>query len=368
MTQNVDRRKTEAWRGLFRDGEQRREVVVIRKRGEPLLILAGKARFCIQALALYPAQTFFARRARDFLRFGLWLRLLPLFFREALAFDPKEPLGEMISRDGKAHDFAIFCGNPNTPGQRFMILTGAGKDRVVIKAGVSERARQLVLQEARFLREIQNLPYTSRLIGEFQTERLAALITPFVEGEVPPLEAMEEVARILESWILPRQLALGELPAWKRLVAANPPGMESWRCLQDRLVFAPLAHGDFAPWNIKATPQGWVILDWERGETPGVPGWDWFHFLIQPQVLVLRRSPEQIMRQLQEQLASPVFRDYAEKTGMAGMEWALLLAYLDDCLFVTRPGEGGELLRRLRQTLLEQQRLTLCGMSEQDRR
>ena len=40
--------------------------------------------------------------------------------------------------------------------------------------------------------------------------------------------------------------------------------------------------------QITVRPQdgSWVVLDWERGEPEGLPGWDWFHYVVQTGVLV----------------------------------------------------------------------------------
>jgi hypothetical protein len=53
-----------------------------------------------------------------------------------------------------------------------------------------------------------------------------------------------------------------------------------------------LAHGDFAPWNIRFDPSGTrlVLFDWERGRRDSPPLWDGFHFLTQID-LILKRQP-----------------------------------------------------------------------------
>ena len=129
--------------------------------------------------------------------------------------------------------------------------------------------------------------------------------------------------------------------------AAAPDLAPGLKEIEGCRVALTLAHGDFAPWNIKATPRGWVVLDWERGEKPGVPGWDWFHFLIQSQRLVLHLSPEKLLDRLQELIASPLFQDYAKRAKIDGIEWRLLAAYLEYMVWVIPPSEGAEPLRAL---------------------
>ena len=348
MTPPSNQPAPDAWRSLFQNGEACCKVAVIRKHGHPLLVLAGKARFSARSLALYPAQSFKARRLRDLLRLALRLRLLPLFFSEELRFDPGEPFAEKITaQSGGSADFAILCGNPHMEWQRFMILTGGAARRVVIKAGVSPVARKLILREAHILDEIQNAPHIQPLAERFETQRVAAFCTAFVEGDSPAIESAHEVASVLGAWILGGEVALGDLPAWQRLRVAAPDLAPGLKEIEGCRVALTLAHGDFAPWNIKATPRGWVVLDWERGEKPGVPGWDWFHFLIQSQRLVLHLSPEKLLDRLQELIASPLFQDYAKRAKIDGIEWRLLAAYLEYMVWVIPPSEGAEPLRAL---------------------
>jgi hypothetical protein len=354
--------KSDAWRSLFQNGETCCEVVVIRKFGHPLLVLAGKARFSAQSLALYPAQTFKARRLRDLLCLALRLRLLPLFFSEELRFDPAESFTQKIlAKNDGAADFAILCGNPLTEWQRFMILTGGSGNRVVIKAGVSKAAQEVIAREVRILDENQNAPYLQNISERFQTGNVAAFSTAFVAGDSPGLESANEIASILGAWILDGEVALGDLPAWQRLQAAAPDLAPSLKEMGTTRVAVTLAHGDFAPWNIKVTPRGWVVLDWEQGENPGVPGWDWFHFLIQSQRLVLHLSPEQLLSRLQELIASPLFQDYAKRARIDGMEWKLLAAYLEYMVLVTPPKEELEPLKALGRLVANHlSRLSFC--------
>ncbi len=102
------------------------------------------------------------------------------------------------------------------------------------------------------------------------------------EGALPPL---------LESWINPnRTIALSDTPDWARLEKACSgnnlfPAIAAQ--LRGRTIQSAIHHGDLAPWNIKVSPAGaWTVLDWERGELTGIPGWDWFHYVIQSAILV----------------------------------------------------------------------------------
>ena len=107
-------------------------------------------------------------------------------------------------------------------------------------------------------------------------------------------------------------------------------------------------HGDFVPWNVRALLSGeWMVLDWERGDPRGLPGWDWFHFVIQPAILVRKAEIKELIRLVETLLASDAFRAYAQKASIQGFERALLLAYLLHLVEVIRPSEGLEQNREL---------------------
>ena len=101
------------------------------------------------------------------------------------------------------------------------------------------------------------------------------------------------------------------------------------------------------------TPRGWVVLDWERGETPGVPGWDWFHFLIQPRLLVQKMPASQIISDVEHAMAMPEFQDYAAKAKMIGIEKLLAFAYLEYMTNVMPPGENAACLQEARRIAAE---------------
>jgi len=87
-------------------------------------------------------------------------------------------------------------------------------------------------------------------------------------------------------------------------------------------------HGDFTPWNIKVSPDAWHVLDWERGEMAGMPGWDWFHWMIHVSVLVHRHGTVESVAFLEAALRSADFQEYAKAARIAGLEHMLLSGYL----------------------------------------
>ena len=89
------------------------------------------------------------------------------------------------------------------------------------------------------------------------------------------------------------------------------------------------------------------MLDWERGELTGIPGWDWFHYVIQTGILVEHLPAAALLQKVDGLLQSQAFKEYAQRSGIAGVERNLLLAYLLNCVEVIRPSEGLEQAREL---------------------
>jgi len=155
---------------------------------------------------------------------------------------------------------------------------------------------------------------------------------------------------LLGSWLTAKQ----RLRSGTRGVAAvvgggseSPlPGACQGRWAEAR-VHPALTHGDFAPWNVKVSRGQWTVLDWERGELAGVPGWDWFHFVMQPAVLVRRERTESLLSRFEHLLDSAHFSKYAEQAGIGEHRRALALAYLACCTRVTRQTGGREQIQKL---------------------
>ena len=111
--------------------------------------------------------------------------------------------------------------------------------------------------------------------------------------------------------------------------------------MRGRTVHPAIYHGDLAPWNIKVSPAGaWTVLDWERGEPTGIPGWDWFHYVIQSGILVGRLSTPVLAQRVESLLRSDAFKQYAARAGILGCERDLVLAYLLHVVEVLKPSEG----------------------------
>ena len=347
-------------------GGQRILMRLLRKGGRPFLLLPMESRAAAATMDLYPAQTSRARVARLALRWLLRAMVAPGAEPVTLAVSPTDAFARWLASmagepesTGRLPIFGLLAGNPMSEGQRLLVLVFNARQEpvAVVKVGVTARARQLVERETEILAA---LPATTRgavrLRGRFRSERLSALALDFLAGDSPRED--RRLPELLESWVTPDgTVQLSALPEWQRLTpaAANDPRLARIaEALGQRVVQATLTHGDLTPWNIKVSPTGeWTVLDWERGELRGVPGWDWFHYAVQPAVLVERLPAAAIAQRLNALLASDAFGHYAVRGGITGCERDLLRAYLFYSAEVIQPSEGRQETRQLLEALLE---------------
>ena len=358
------------WNELFDPGGNEGAAVrlrVLRKHGRPFLALPSRGRAAVAALSLYPAQTGRARAAKTLLGWllragaGVGTERVSLTISRADAFVEFLCSLAGAGRSG-VPGLGILAGNPGSPGRRFVVLVLDAHQRpvAVAKAGLSEPARALIRKEQSFLEAVTGKPGVPRLRGTFRSSRLEALALDYIAGDTPRPRHEGALPALLWPWVdAKRTVTLSETPEWRRLEAAAGGG-GLWPALAGRLAARALhpaiGHGDLAPWNIKVSPQGhWTALDWERGEETGIAGWDWFHYVIQPAMLVEHRPVGGLVERVEKLLASEPFKRYAAHAGIAGFEGELVLAYLLHSAEVINPAEGlpqtRELIRALAATL-----------------
>lgn len=68
----------------------------------------------------------------------------------------------------------------------------------------------------------------------------------------------------------------------------------------DRARSGWLAHGDFAPWNILATPRGWCVVDWHDAIRGAAPFTDLAHHLVQSHALLGRPTFDALVAGVRE--------------------------------------------------------------------
>jgi hypothetical protein len=321
------------------------------------LILPLQPRLAARALVLYPAQRRFARLAKNTLRTALRVGLpLPRRTVRICLSDPfPQFLMGLADMTATFPPVGILAGNPGSPGRRFtfLVFDEEGSPVAVAKAGRGAVARKLIRHEADFLESnqkiIQGLP---PFLARFDSGETTAVATAYVEGFSPPPQPPAEIVEILEHWVdRERQVPLMTIELWRSLAQASigdPLFEQLSLAAADRRVHPVIWHGDFAPWNIKIQPDGdWIVMDCERSEREGIPGWNLLHYLIQAGVLIERLGTATLLRRIRRLLESRAFAHYAEQTGIAGFEREIVLSYLLYVLRVLKPTAGAAEIERL---------------------
>ncbi len=331
---------------------QKTPMRLVRKNGRPFLLLPQNARLAAATLALYPAQSLRARIARQGLRIALAAGLSARTERLSLPVSSASLFVRFLTISSGGPDtsiptFGVLAGNPAAPGQRFIFLlfNGNGIPTVVVKAGISEDAKKLIRREREFLAAVPNLSGIPRLRNHFDFPNAQAIAMDFIDGRSPGPKDELQIQRVLTSWILPdHNILVSRTRVWNELesaAASKPLFNVLSKKLGGKSVGAAIFHGDFAPWNIKVTPgETWMVLDWERGDTTGLPGYDWFHFLIQSRLLVAHEPAESVIRELEALIGSADFQSYSTKAHISGIERELVILYLLHHNEVIRPAEG----------------------------
>ena len=326
---------------------------LLTKRGQPLLLLPAPPHLAGRGLELYPAQTMRGRLLRTLAGWALQARLPFGVTSVPVALTPDDAFIRWLAglaglAPGIMPQFAALAGNPNSPGQRFilMLFDPAGTPVAVVKVGVTEAARRLIAQEAQFL---ETVPITAtgipKLRGTFANSKIRALALDFFPGHSPRASEEQALPQVLGNWLRPQTpIVVADTRSWRELRAtcANHPVFTSLAVSLRHLSCAgALVHGDFTPWNIRVSPSGdWNVVDWERGELNGVPALDWFHYQIQKSILVQHQPVAALVDAAERLLSGNEFKAYAQAAGLRGQERSLLLFYLLYQAEVIRPAEG----------------------------
>jgi len=330
------------------------DFYILRRQGQPLLYVPVDPHLAIQSLQIYAAQTNIARLARLAMRLTL-KDFAPFFYeRETVRLPLNSSLASFFRElhpNAKLNHFAVLCGNSNTAGQRhvFLFLDERTHSGTVVKAGQTPRARELINAEANFIQGVStSFEGIPKLMGVLRNDYVAAFATHFYSEEPYRKDEDVKVFGILSSWINSEDsIPLQEVPSWQRIWQHPHPFLARIKAAtQQQLIKSTLFHGDFAPWNIRASGSHWTVLDWERGELRGVPAWDWFHYIVQDSILVRKQKAPATFARLQALVSSKLFRRYAEKTGIHNCVPSILAGYL---LYARslRQTEGAEQIENL---------------------
>ena len=157
----------------------------------------------------------------------------------------------------------------NHPGRYLaMILDAHGQPHIVVKVAIDEAGRQALEQEASRIAEVGRL-LTRPLRPPTIVEHREGVLALHAERWRPRWRPWDLDQELIE--------ALGTFFASRR------------RDGPDGIPVGP-SHGDFAPWNVLRTDDGWILIDWEYAATERPAFYDIFHHLVQSHVHLGRPS------------------------------------------------------------------------------
>lgn len=333
---------------------------LISRQGRPLLLLPELGMDLRVGLELYSAQR---RRAK------IWRAALPkiihspaasLFHRISFEADTNSEFVRFLSEQSgvpaeQLRAPAIKFGGLGEKKTRLALLVCDQTNRPakVIKVGLNAEGRAATEREADTLAQLPaEVIGCIRMSGRSATEKWSAFATPFFPGESPENDAGMEI--VFHSWLKRGEaMAVEEFESWRELETKVPAGQSEKlsavaAALAGKKIRSTLYHGDFTPWNLRAiNAMNLQAYDWEVGFLRGIPGWDWFHFIVQTSILVKRHSPARVAAELEQLIQSPRFIKYAQAAGIEKIIEPLLLAYLLHQEHVICPLQGRETTRRL---------------------
>jgi hypothetical protein len=335
---------------------------LLKRHGQPLLLLPRSRREARQGMELYAAQRPLAKLVRRLLPIALQPPLNRCFPGIRTQTNSSSELLRFLATEvggppGQLPAPAILLGNQPADQQRFVILVINVQARpvAVVKCGLTPSARRVVEQEAAVLAALPaGLPGGLNLGRQLITPTLSAFSAPYCPGQHP--HNADRLGETLGGWLRPGPLVpLHSLPVWQLLDATC--GTEKLfhalhQAVGHQHVRPAIHHGDFTPWNIRVNPAGhWTAVDWERGDRHGMPGWDWFHYVIQTAILVERISGAALVARIETMLQEADFQNYAKAANISTICRPLLLAYLLHQNQIIKPGESREVCQAAQEEL-----------------
>jgi len=343
---------------------------LVRRRNRPFLLLPGNSGTAQAGLELYLAQRPLAKAFRALIPLILRTPASGMFESVSIVTDADSSWMRFLKQQA-----GLEAGQLLTPTIKFGGIAGrtsrlvmllcdeAGHPIRVIKVGLNPAGRAATEREADLLFRLPDgLIGCTEITGRFNSATLSAFATTYFPGA--SLDNDLGFEKLFHCWLndTPKE-PIENLATWRQLAAVAPSGaVWEWPLLRDalagRLVQTTLFHGDFTPWNVRMV--NWESIrayDWERGHLKGIPGWDWFHFIVQTSVLVKRHSRERIAAELEQLFHSPRFQKYAGEAGISQIIEPLLLAYLLHQKLVDQPEDGRERCQRLFELLWQQWRI-----------
>jgi glycosyltransferase involved in cell wall biosynthesis len=203
----------------------------------------------------------------------------------------------------------------------------------VAKLGRGEAARTMLRNEAAVLRELSKRGLSvPRCLGLHEHGEMTILRMPYLAESGLSIRDSDEALDVLIQWAgnaAPESISGFE--EWKSICAAletTADGREALESLSTQVVRPVIAHGDFARWNLLHQANGpLIVLDWEWGNTHGMPGLDLVHYFAQDARLVRQLDSANALRVVEASLSLPKAKAYLAQTGWTGNPITPILAW-----------------------------------------
>ncbi len=307
------------------------DFAVVRRNGRPFLALPAGRVAAIHTLRLYQPQRRKARVGTSLTRFlvlaGLHRWLLPKvrFHGGVVTLEPEVPR----CLPGTA---GVMLGSPEHRVRRAVLTYATATGREVAKLAFGVDGRAVIDAEAAVLRGLPPAtPGAPELLGAHHGEEFSILRLPWIRGRVVlPNDSAAAIA-LLDQWVSgesPQPIAqFPEWPAIEAALAGSEAGRRATAALLRHRLRPAIRHGDFARWNLLKQRGGRLMaIDWEWGCPRGMAGLDLAHYFAQDARLVMRLSPPDVVRWVEQSLHSPACRQHLEMAGWQDDPMAAMLA------------------------------------------
>lgn len=253
------------------------------------------------------------------IRIGQFLRLSNLLSTGKVEILSNTSLKiDFLNTIEKSDLYSIFTGAPSIQRSAVLALFKGNVASDFIKIPLTQTASEVILQEKRTLKKLQNQEFKTFLLPKDSSSHGLILRTENlkkVDNRKTDKVTQQHIDAILE--IGQKNLSVRRMedsPFWEsvldQLWSLNRTTNNDLKVLyentkslknllnEDELILSTASHGDFTPWNIFHSEKGLALYDWELYSDSSTPLYDLFHFIYQRGILMRQESAEEIIRSL----------------------------------------------------------------------
>jgi glycosyltransferase involved in cell wall biosynthesis len=305
---------------------------VLMRKGNVLLGISNEKNAAERTLGLYQPQRLVARSIVSFLRvlsrFGLHGLMLQKMPMAAKSMDLHPPLCGIVP--GSA---GILVGSPEHKVRRAIVSYRNGAEWEVAKISFGDEGAKILEKEAATLNQLQSKATGApRLLGLHHGDGVTVLRMPYLKGKAIKSGETSDALNLLKSWVGSNDpLPIQRFSEWSHIETAIKSmryGEKALEALSKKSLRPVICHGDFARWNLlKQTDGSLMVLDWEWGNTHGMPGLDLVHYFAQDARLVRQLDSANALRVVEASLSLPKAKAYLAQTGWTGNPITPILAW-----------------------------------------